>query len=151
MDELRGRKITLPSGSTAWWPCHISSDHIGTGCNIGALSHIGRDVELGNDCRIQGSVYIADKSCLGNRVFVGPGAVITNDRHPPSKGSWKPVHIGDDVVIGANSTIVAGVKLHSKCVIAAGSVVSTDVPAGEVWGGVPAKFMMTREDYEARR
>lgn len=91
MDELRGRKITLPSGSIAWWPCHISSD------------------------------------------YIGPGAVITNDRHPPSGGLWKPVCIDDDVVIGANATIVAGVKLHSKCVIAAGSVVSTDVPANEVW------------------
>lgn len=151
MDELRGRKHTLTNGATAWWPCHVGSDDIGKGTNIGALAHIGRNVTIGVECRIQGSTYIADNCIVGNHVFIGPGAVITNDRHPPSKGNWKPVIVEDDVVIGANATIVAGVTLHNKCVIAAGSVVSCDIPPEQVWGGVPAKFMMLREEYENRR
>ena len=77
--------------------------------------------------------------------------MLTNDRHPPSQGNWNPVVVEDDAVIGANATIVAGVRLHTGCVIAAGSVVTTDIPSQQVWAGNPAKFLMTREDYEKRR
>ena len=124
---------------------------MGDGTNIGALSHIGRDVTIGEQCRIQGSVYVADKCVIGSNVFIGPNATLTNDRHPPSGGRWKPVIVEDEVVIGANATIVAGVRLNTGCVIAAGSVVTTDIPANQVWGGVPAKLLMTREEYNSRR
>jgi len=151
MSELNGRKIELSNGATAWWPCIVASDNIGKGTNIGALSHIGRDVIIGQSCRIQGSVYVADGCIIGNDVFIGPNATLTNDRHPPSGGKWKPVIVEDNVVIGANSTIVAGVKLETGCVIAAGAVVTSDIPSNQVWGGVPAKLLMLREEYEKRR
>ena len=83
--------------------------------------------------------------------FIGPNATLTNDRHPPSGGKWKPVIVEDGVVIGANATIVAGVRLNTGCVIAAGAVVTTDIPASQVWGGVPAKLLMTRDEYNSRR
>lgn len=151
MSELKGRKIELPSGATAWWPCFVASDDIGKGTNIGALSHIGRDVKIGYSCRIQGSVYVADGCVIGNEVFIGPNATLTNDRYPPSEGKWKPVIVEDNVVIGANSTIVAGVRLETGCVIAAGAVVTSDIPSNQVWGGIPAKQLMTREEYNSRR
>jgi acetyltransferase-like isoleucine patch superfamily enzyme len=151
MNDLSGHRIELIGGATAWWPCLVGSDSIGNGTNIGALSHIGKDVKVGINCRIQGSVYIADGCSIGNEVFIGPGAVLTNDRHPPSKGIWSPVIVEDKVVIGANATIVAGVKLHTGCVIAAGAVVITDIPPQQVWGGNPAKQMMMRKEYESRR
>tara|TARA_B100000676_G_scaffold294457_1_gene332429 strand:+ start:1738 stop:2142 length:405 start_codon:yes stop_codon:yes gene_type:complete len=129
----------------------IASDSIGSGTNIGALSHIGRNVTIGARCKIQGSVYIADECVIGDEVFIGPNATLTNDRHPPSGGNWSPVVVEDKVVIGANSTVVAGVRLNTGCVIAAGSVVTKDVPSGEVWAGNPAKFLMTLEQYKSRR
>ena len=151
MSDLNGQKVELPSGATAWQPCMIASESIGTGTNIGALSHIGRNVTIGEKCKIQGSVYIADDCTIGNEVFIGPNATITNDRHPPSGGKWSPVVVEDKVVIGANATIVAGVRLYSSCIIAAGSVVTKDVPSEEVWAGNPAKFLMTLEQYKSRR
>ncbi len=151
MVELSGQKVELSAGATAWLPCHISTDSIGQGTNIGALSHIGRDVTIGQSCRIQGTVYIADGCSVGDEVFIGPGAVLTNDRYPPSNGKWKPVIVENRSIIGANATIVAGVKLHTGCIIAAGAVVICDIPANEVWGGNPAKHLMMRSEYESRR
>ncbi len=84
-------------------------------------------------------------------MFIGPNATLTNDRHPPSGGKWSPVVVEDKVVIGANATIVAGVRLCEGCVIGAGSVVTEEVPSEQVWAGNPAKFLMTLEEYESRR
>ena len=151
MSDLSGRKVELPHGAIAWQPCMIASESIGSGTNIGALSHIGRDVTIGEKCKIQGLVYIADGCIIGNEVFIGPNATLTNDRHPPSGGKWSPVVVEDKVVIGANATIVAGVRLCEGCVIGAGSVVTEEVPSEQVWAGNPAKFLMTLEEYESRR
>ena len=151
MSDLSGKKVELTNGATAWEPCHIESESIGIGTNIERSDVYKRQVEIGVDCRIQGTVYIADGCKISDNVFIGPGAVLTNDRYPPSQGRWNPVVVEDDVVIGANATIVAGVRLHTGCVIAAGSVVTTDIPSQQVWAGNPAKFLMTREDYEKRR
>ena len=151
MSDLSDRKVELSHGAIAWQPCMIASESIGSGTNIGALSHIGRDVTIGETCKIQGSVYIADGCIIGNEVFIGPNATLTNDRHPPSGGKWSPVVVEDKVVIGANATIVAGVRLCEGCVIGAGSVVTEEVPSEQVWAGNPAKFLMTLEEYESRR
>ena len=151
MSDSKNRRVTLPNNATAWEPCMISTDSVGSGTNIGALSHIGSDVTIGRDCRIQGSVYIANGCKIGNEVFIGPNATLTNDRYPPSGGKWKPVVVHDKVVIGANATIIAGVVLNAECMVGAGSVVTSDVPTREVWAGNPAKFMMTLQKYNTKR
>ena len=151
MVELAGQKIELPSGAIAWWPCHVGSETIGNGSIIGALSHIGRDVIIGNNCKIQGSAYIADRTQIGSEVFIGPGAVITNDRHPPSNGRWSPIIVANKAIIGANATLVAGIRIGEGSVIAAGAVVTKDVPPEQVWAGNPAEFLMSKYDYELRR
>ena len=151
MSDSKNRRVTLQNNATAWEPCMISTDSVGSGTNIGALSHIGSDVTIGRDCRIQGSVYIANGCKIGNEVFIGPNATLTNDRYPPSGGKWEPVVVHDNVVIGANATIVAGVVLNAECMVGAGSVVTSDVPTREVWAGNPAKFMMTLQEYNTKR
>lgn len=151
---LEGKRVDLPNGSVAWWPCHIGSDtEIGDGCSIGALSHVGREVVLGSNCRLQGGCYVADATRIGSNVFIGPNASILNDRHPPSGGKqfWQPVIVADGAVIGGGSTVVAGVRVGENSVLAAGATATTDIPANEVWGGVPAKYIMSRDQYEARR
>ena len=150
---LPGQRVELDD-AVAWWPCHIGRDAvIGKGSSIGALAHVGQRVVLGEGCKIQGSAYIADDCRLGDGVFIGPAAVILNDKFPPSndRGKWQPVHVGDDAVIGGNATVVPGNNIGARAVLAAGAVLTRPLPAGEVWGGNPATFMMMRDEYEARR
>ncbi len=156
MDDhpLSGQRLDLEHGSVAWWPCHIGTNAtIGPNCTIGALAHIGQRVVLGRGCKVQGSAYIADECVLGDGVFVGPSAVLLNDKFPPSndRTKWQPVHVGAGAVIGGNATVIPGNNIGEGSVLAAGAVLTKDLPANEVWGGNPAAFLMTRDMYEARR
>ena len=67
--------------------------------------HIGRNVTIGANSNIQGSNYIADKTIIGNSVFIGPNSTILNDKYPPSGDAtkWIPVHIHDHAVIGGDA------------------------------------------------
>ncbi len=145
-------KIGLQGGGTAWNPCFIGEKVVvGKNSNIGALCHVGANVSIGQGVRIQGGAYIADGCSIGDGAFIGPNATLLNDRYPPSRGNWSPVHISEEAVIGGGATVVAGVKIGKRAVLAAGGVASTDIPSGEVWVGVPAKFLMSRAEYDSRR
>lgn len=151
---LSGQRVDLDQGSVAWWPCHIGREaKIGPECSIGALAHIGQRVVLGRRCKVQGSAYIADECVLGDDVFIGPSAVLLNDKFPPSndRTKWRPVHVGTGAVIGGNATVIPGNNVGEHSVLAAGAVLTKDLPPHEVWGGNPAVFLMSREAYEQRR
>ncbi|MEM2763652.1 MAG: DapH/DapD/GlmU-related protein, partial [Sulfolobales archaeon] len=117
---------------------------------IGTGTIVDGHTTIGNNSNIQSGVYIPISTKIGNRVFIGPRAVITNDRYPPSKRIVETI-IEDDAVIGANSTIVAGVRIGRRAVVAAGAVVTKDVDSDTVVAGVPAKPIMKRDEYEARK
>ena len=149
-----GERIDLPDGSVAWAPCYIGKDcQIGSNVSIGCLAHVGRNVTLGDGTRIQGGAYVADLSNLGDNVFIGPNATILNDKYPPSGNPelWDPVTLEEGVVIGGGATILPGIQVGAQAVVAAGAVLTKDVPAGEVWVGNPAKFHMLRSEYEGAR
>jgi acetyltransferase-like isoleucine patch superfamily enzyme len=151
--EIKGIKIELGGESVAWAPCHIGDKAVlGQNISIGCLSHIGRRVQIGNRTRIQGGSYIADLCIVREDVFIGPNVTLLNDRYPPSGDSkfWQPVTIEANVVIGGGATILPCVTIGTEAVVAAGSVVTRDIPAGEVWAGVPASKMMTRAEYNQR-
>ena len=151
---LSGQRLDLGDGAVAWWPCHVGIDAtVGTDSSIGALAHIGQRVVMGARCKVQGAAYIADDCQLGDDVFVGPSAVLLNDKFPPSndRGKWKPVIVGNGAVIGGNATVVPGCNLGARSVLAAGSVLTHDLPAEEVWAGNPARYLMSRAAYEQRR
>lgn len=109
---------------------------IGTGTRIGAFCDIG-PVTIGLNCSIQTMVSICKGVLIGNEVFIGPQVVFTNDLNPPSN-KMTPTIVEDRVSIGANATIVCGIKLGKGCLIGAGSVVTKSVPPGETWVGNPA-------------
>jgi len=150
----QGERIELAQGSVAWGPCHIGNGaQIGADVSIGCLAHVGRNVILGEGTRIQGGAYVADGTHVGEGVFIGPNATILNDRYPPSRDSekWQYVTIEEGAVIGGGATILPGLRVGSHAVVAAGSILTKNLPSGEVWRGNPARFHSTREEYEARR
>ena len=147
-------RIPLANNSVAWSPCMIGENlNHGHECSIGAMTHVGRNVTMGDKCRIQGGAYIADECSLGNSVFIGPNATLLNDKYPPSGDSkhWSPVKIQDNAVIGGGATVIAGCIVGIDAVLGAGSVLTRDIPNGEVWVGNPAKFMMSRKQYDSKR
>jgi len=83
-------------------------------------------------------------------VFIAPNTSLLNDRYPKSSLLTPPI-VEDDAAIGGGVTILPGVVIGKKAVVAGGSVVAKDVPPGTVVKGVPAKVAMTLLEYEAKR
>ena len=118
---------------------------ISDGVVIGSHCYIGKDVMIGENTRIQSHVFIPDGITIGKDCFVAPNVVFTNDRKPPSHGKgWQRITVGDGASIGAGSILIAGVTIGNGAKIAAGAVVTKHIPAGELWGGVPAHNMASR-------
>ena len=108
---------------------------------MGAVINIG--AEIGEGSMVDMNAVIGARGKLGKRVHLGAGAVVAGVLEPPSK---EPCQIGDDVLIGANAVILEGVKIGNGSVVAAGSVVTEDVPAGVVVAGSPAKIVKHVDD-----
>lgn len=121
---------------------------LGDDVKIGSFADIGKDVKIGDGTWIQCHVSIPNRAKIGKGVLIGPQTFIGNDRFPPA-GVFAPV-IEDDVVIGGNCSIVTK-RIGRGAVIGAGSVVTKDVPSGEVWAGNPARFLYTRNEYDRRK
>lgn len=102
---------------------------IGHGCFISSSS----EVRIGHDCNIAPKVNI----------ITGTHEIDTKGPSIAGNGYAMPIEIGNGVWICAGCTVIAGVKIGDKSILAAGSVVTQDVPAGELWGGVPAKRIKT--------
>jgi acetyltransferase-like isoleucine patch superfamily enzyme len=107
-------------------------------------------IVIGDRVSIQTGVYIPAPIIIGNGVFIGPNVVFTNDRYPPSP-ERSQIIVKDEAAIGANSTVIAGVEVGANSMVAAGSVVTRDVPENDVVKGNPAKHYMTIDEYRKRR
>lgn len=104
--------------------------------------HIGRNVFFNGGCRFQdqGGIYIDDGALIGPMVVL---ATLNHELDPEYRGNLfpKPIRIGKKVWIGANATVLPGVTIGDGAIIAAGAVVTKDVPPGVIVGGVPAKII----------
>jgi UDP-2-acetamido-3-amino-2,3-dideoxy-glucuronate N-acetyltransferase len=135
---------TLGAGSKVWHFVHVSPGaSIGEGCVLGQNVFVAGGVVLGRGCRVQNNVSLYEGVVLGDEVFVGPSAVFTNVRTPRShvsrKHAYEPTIVRRRATIGANSTIVCGVTLGEASFVAAGAVVTKDVPPHVLVAGVPAR------------
>jgi acetyltransferase-like isoleucine patch superfamily enzyme len=127
-----------------WQFCVVLPDaKIGSACNICAHVFIENDVVIGDRVTVKCGVQIWDGIRIADDVFIGPNVTFTNDpfprsRHRPEKYSVTTIQQGAS--IGANTTILPGITIGRSAMIGAGSVVTKDVPANELWLGSPARF-----------
>ena len=149
-----GKNAVIRSGTIIY--CDVTiGDHFQSGHNvivrektkIGDRVGIGTSViiegnsVIGNDVSLQSMVYIPTDTVIGNHVFIGPNTVLTNDRYPPTRiGGLKGPQIGDAAAIGANTTLLPGVCIGEGALVAAGAIVTRDVPAYKLAIGAPAKI-----------
>ena len=115
---------------------------IGRNCNINAMVFVENDVRVGDNVTVKCGVQLWDGVTLEDDVFVGPNATFTNDRYPRSKRYAEDVErtrVKRGATIGANATILCGLTIGRNAMIGAGSVVTHDVPDGELWAGNPAR------------
>jgi len=127
-----------------------SGSHVEGGTKIGSFSQLDGSVSIGRNVNIQSGVYLPHLTKVFDDAFIGPGARATNDPYPVSKRLEGPI-IGRRVVVGAGAVILPGVEVAEEAVVAAGAVVTKDVPPRAVVAGVPAKPVMTRNDYELKK
>lgn len=115
---------------------------IGVDCNVSAQCLIENDVTVGDRVTVKSGVQLWDGVRLEDDVFIGPNATFTNDKYPRSKvypDAFSKTVVKRGASIGANATILCGVTVGEGALVGAGSVVTRDVPAHEVWAGNPAR------------
>jgi acetyltransferase-like isoleucine patch superfamily enzyme len=116
---------------------------IGDRVVVGTNTVIDGQVEIGSHVKLESNVYIPTHTVIGSYVFIGPGAVLTNDKYPQRlRDEYEPQGpiLEDSVTIGANATILPGVRISEGAMVAAGSVVTKDVPPWHLAIGVPARL-----------
>ena len=135
---------TIGAESRVWHWVHISSGAvIGEACSFGQNVFVGNHVHIGNNVKIQNNVSVYDNVTLEDDVFCGPSMVFTNVYNPRSavsrKDEYRSTVVEQGATLGANSTIVCGIRIGHHAFIGAGSLVNRDVKPFSLMVGVPAR------------
>lgn len=139
--------VEIGANTKIWHFCHVQCGTVlGKRCILGQNVFVGSNVRIGNDVKIQNNVSIYEGVELGDGVFLGPSCVFTNDLTPRSKYpkgniNYKKTIVKEGASIGANATIVCGYVIGEYAMVAAGAVVTKDVPDYSLVEGVPAKIV----------
>jgi UDP-2-acetamido-3-amino-2,3-dideoxy-glucuronate N-acetyltransferase len=136
--------VSIGSGTKIWHFSHILSNcDIGEDCSLGQNVVIGPNVSVGSRVKIQNNVSVYEGVTLEDGVFCGPSCVFTNVNNPRSeiarKDEYRKTVVRRGASIGANATIICGHDLGEYCFIAAGAVITKEVPAYALMVGTPAK------------
>ena len=118
------------------------NNRIGNNVSIGIHSDVAHDVVIEDNVRIHSKCFIPEYSIIKKNAWIGPCVVLTNDKYPNSidgKSNLKGPIIEEYAKIGANSTILPGVKIGKYALIGAGTVVVNDVPDYAIIVGNPGK------------
>tara|TARA_B100000401_G_scaffold438443_1_gene387182 strand:+ start:2033 stop:2614 length:582 start_codon:yes stop_codon:yes gene_type:complete len=136
--------VEIGAGTKIWHFSHIlQNTKIGCNTSLGQNVVVGPNVKIGSEVKIQNNVSVYDGVTLEDGVFCGPSCVFTNVNNPRSeivrKDEYRKTVVKRGASIGANATIVCGHNLGEYCFIAAGAVVTKEVPPYALMAGVPAK------------
>ena len=134
----------IGAGTKIWHFCHVMKNAtIGRGCNLGQNVFVANDVIIGNNVKIQNNVSVYTGAAIEDDVFLGPSCVLTNVTNPRSQvnrhSQYERTTLKRGCTIGANATIVCGVTIGRYAFVAAGSVVTKNVPDYGLVMGNPAK------------
>ena len=136
--------VTIGARTKVWHFSHILPNcSLGEDCSLGQNVVVGPNVKIGNRVKIQNNVSVYEGVTLEDGVFCGPSCVFTNVNNPRSdivrKDEYRDTHVGRGASIGANATIVCGNNLGEFCFVAAGAVITKDVPDYALMVGTPAR------------
>lgn len=124
---------------------------IGDRTKVGSFVEIQKGVTIGVDCKISSHTFVCEGVAIGDGCMVAHNVTFINDKYPAAvtpdgamqtEGDWEvvPTRVGNRVSIGSSATILCGVTIGDGAMIGAGSVVTKDVPPGELWMGNPARY-----------
>jgi UDP-2-acetamido-3-amino-2,3-dideoxy-glucuronate N-acetyltransferase len=134
----------IGEGTKIWHFSHICKADIGKNCSFGQNVMVANNVKIGNGCKVQNNVSLYEGVVLEDYVFCGPSMVFTNVLTPRcafprnTSSDYLKTHVKYGASMGANSTIVCGITVGRCALIAAGAVVTKDVPDYALMMGVPA-------------
>lgn len=142
---------SVPESAQVWGLAQIRAGaQLGDNCIVGRSAYVGTNVVVGDNCKIQNNALVYEPALLKDGVFIGPGAILTNDRRPRAvnpNGSIKSARDWESVgvtvcrgaSIGAGAICVAPAEIGAWSMVAAGAVVTCDVPPYALVAGNPAR------------
>lgn len=143
------RGALIGHGTRVWqFSVVLDGAVVGEDCNLNAHTLVEGGATLGRRVTLKSGVYVWAGITLEDDVFVGPGAVFTNDKQPRSKqqpDEWPETIVRRGASIGAGAVILPGIEIGEGAMIGAGAVVTRNVPAGETWAGNPARPLRGQE------
>lgn len=137
------KDVKIGEGSKVYDQVNLYKCKIGKNCKIDAFVYIEGGVEIGNNVKIRAFTFIPEGIKIEDDVFIGPGVIFTNDKYPRVKGLWRLQRtvVKQGASIGAGAVILPGISIGKYAVIAAGSVVTKNVPDYAIVAGNPAKII----------
>jgi UDP-2-acetamido-3-amino-2,3-dideoxy-glucuronate N-acetyltransferase len=144
-------RAVLGPGTRVWHLAQIRENaRLGTGCIVGRGAYVGPGVHIGNNVKLQNYALVYEPARLEDNVFIGPAAVLTNDLYPRSvdvtgklkrPDDWEAsgVVVREGASLGARVVVVPGREIGCWAMVAAGAVVTRDVPGYALFAGIPAR------------
>lgn len=134
-----GHHVTVREGLTA-----------GASLQVGTATDIQGSAVFGDFVRTHSNVFVAQGARIGSYVWLSPGVVLTDDPHPPSDGWRAGVTVEDFAVVAARATVMPGICVGTRALVAAGALVTRDVAPDTVVAGVPARHLCATSEVRLR-